>query len=282
MQDHLSYSSINTYHLCPRSWRMRYVDKAQTPSASALVFGGAFHDTLEAAIGALALGKVNPSETAWLLQLWSEKWQAKLAQEQVAWGEDSPEELAALGARMLGGKLDVSGAGPNRTETMPQFLSKIVPMVDNDKPMIERKIKLRVPGVPVPVIGYIDIVCADGVPGDFKTSDKPWYADRAHDELQPLFYLAALAQAGTPVPSSRFRYYIFTKTQKPRAQIIGTKRTIAEMLWLFEHIKDTWEAIQTGVFPTRAEAFMCRPHQKPDGTFNKYYCEHWQMCRGKE
>ena len=288
MLDHLSYSSINTYHLCPRSWRLRYVDKVRTPSASALVFGGAFHDTLEAAIGALALDKVSVSEIAWLLKLWSEKWQAKLASEQVAWGENSPEELAILGARMLGGKLDVSGAGPNRVETMPQFLSKIVPMMVDAKPdfagvepAIERKISLSVPGVPVSIIGYIDIITADGVPGDFKTSDKAWYADKANDELQPFFYLAALAQAGTPVPDGKFYYYIFTKTQKPKAQILVVKHTVAEMLWLFEYIKDTWEAIQAGVFPTRGGTFKCRPHQKPDGTFNKYYCEHWQVCRGR-
>jgi len=278
MPDHLSYSSINTYHLCPRSWRMRYVDKVQTPSASALVFGGAFHDTLEAAISVLAQGKVSASETAWLLQLWSEKWQAKLSQEQVAWNEEMPEELAALGARMLGGKLDVSGAGPNRTESMPQFLSKIVPMmVDMNpdfagmEPAIERKIELRVPGVSVPVIGYIDIICADGVPGDFKTSAKAWYADKAHDELQPTFYLAALAQAGMPVPDGKFRYYVFTKTKQPKAQIIETKRTPSQLLWLFEVIAETWQAIQANAFPPNPCTWKCSPQ----------FCEFFSLCRGR-
>lgn len=271
MQDHLSHSSINTYLLCPRSWRMRYVDKVQTPSASALVFGGAFHDTVETALSAVAQGETSPLATSWLLKLWSEKWQAKIAKEQVAWGDESPEELAALGARMLGNKLEVSGAGPNRIETMPQFLSKIVPMMDDDKPAIERKIELRVPGVPVPVIGYIDIVCADGVPGDFKTASRAWYADKAHEEMQPVFYLAALAQMGMPVPDGKFRYYIFTKAQKPKAQIIETKRTPSQLLWLFEVISETWQAIQASSFPPNPCTWKCSPA----------YCEYWQMCRGK-
>jgi len=272
MLDHLSYSSINQWHLCPRGWRLKYVDKVQTPSGSALVFGGAFHDTLEAAIGALALGHVNSSETAWLLQLWSEKWQAKIAKEQVAWGGGSPEELAALGARMLGNKLEVSGSGPNRVETMPQFLAKIVPMMDGDKPMIERKIELRVPGVPIPVIGYIDIITADGVPGDFKTAAKAWYADKAHEEMQPTYYLAALAQMGMPVPDGKFRYYVFTKAQKPKAQIIETQRSASDMLWLFEVIVETWQAIQAGSFPPNPCTWKCSPQ----------YCGYWQTCGGKE
>jgi len=278
MRDHLSYSSINTYHLCPRSWRLRYIDKVKTPSASALVFGGAFHDTLEAAISALAQGKVNPSETAWLLKLWSEKWQAKIAQEQVAWGDDSPEELAALGARMLGNKLEVSGSGPNRVETMPQLLSKIVPMMVDMKPdfagvepAIERKIELRVPGVSVPVIGYIDIICADGVPGDFKTSAKAWYADKAHEDLQPTYYLAALAQMGQPVPDNKFRYYVFTKAKQPKAQIIETKRTPSQLLWLFEVIAETWQAIQANAFPPNPCTWKCSPQ----------FCEFFSLCRGR-
>lgn len=270
--NHLSYSSISTYHLCPRSWRYHYVDKVKTPTATSLAFGGAFHDTIEAAISALAQGKASSTETAWLLQLWSEKWQAKIASEQVAWGEETPESLAALGARMLGNSLEVSGGGPNRTETMPEFLSKIVPMMVESQPMIEQKISLSVPGVPVPIIGYIDIITADGVPADFKTAAKAWYADKALGELQPTYYLAALMQAGMPVPDNKFRYIIFTKTKQPKAQIIETKRTDGEILWLFEVIADTWQAIQAGSFPPNPCGWKCDPQ----------WCDYWKMCRGKE
>lgn len=266
MINHLSYSSISAYHLCPSAWKRRYIDKVQTPTATALVFGGAFHDTIEAFIEARALG-----QDANLPDLWAAKWADKLARErEIDWGDDNADDLQALGLRMLG-KLAVSGSGPNRTETAAQFLGKIMPRMNGDKPEIERKVSLSVPGVPVPVIGYIDIVTVDGIPGDFKTAARAWYADKAHSELQPTFYLAALAQMGEPVPDGKFRYYCFTKTKSPKAQILETKRTAAEMLWLFELIRETWQAIKAGVFPPCPVTWKCSPK----------YCDYWPQCRGR-
>jgi len=264
--DHLSYSSINTYHLCPNAWKKRYIDKVRTPTATALVFGSAFHATVEAYIEAKATG-----QDADLATLWPEKWAAKLERERsIDWGDDDPDDMQALGLRMCG-KLDVSGGGKNRTETATEFLGKIVPRMNGGKPEIERKVSLSVPGVPVPVIGYIDIVTADGVPADFKTASRAWYANKAHDELQPTFYLAALAQMGEPVPDGKFRYYVFTKTKSPKAQILETERTPGQMLWLFELIRETWQAIEAGVFPSNPTGWKC----------SEKYCDYWPMCRGR-
>jgi len=262
---HLSYSSINTYHLCPSAWKRHYIDKVPTPTATALVFGSAFHATVEEAIKIMTGGK-----DVDLLGLWTTTWDRKVAQEgAIDWGDDTPADLHELGTRMLG-KLDVSGSGANRKEMAGEFLSKIVPMMNNGKPVIERKVSLSVPGVPIPVIGYIDIITADGVPSDFKTASRAWYKSKADEELQPTFYLAALAQMGEPVPDGKFRYYIFTKAKSPKAQILETSRTAGEMLWLFELIRQTWQAIEAGVFPSNPTTWKCNPK----------YCDYWNMCRG--
>ena len=138
-----------------------------TPTATALVFGSAFHATIEEAIKVMADGK-----DVDLPMLWATKWDQKVAQEgAIDWGDETPADLHELGTRMLG-KLDVSGSGANRKEMASEFLSKIVPLMNNGKPAIERKISLSVPGVPIPVIGYIDIITADGVPSDFKTASR--------------------------------------------------------------------------------------------------------------
>jgi len=281
---HLSYSSINTYHLCPSAWKRHYIDKVQTPTATALVFGSAFHATVEAYIrmknleqGIMEIGDNQTRERLKglddadsLLAWWGLQWAAKLEKEpNIDWGDETPEALADLGAKMLG-KLDVSGSGANRKEMAGEFLSKIVPMMNNGKPVIERKVSLSVPGVPIPVIGYIDIITADGVPSDFKTASRAWYKSKADEELQPTFYLAALAQMGEPVPDGKFRYYIFTKAKSPKAQILETSRTAGEMLWLFELIRQTWQAIEAGVFPSNPTTWKCNPK----------YCDYWNMCRG--
>jgi len=262
---HLSHSSINTYHLCPSAWKRHYIDKVQTPTATALVFGSAFHAAVEEAIKIMADGK-----DVDMPMLWATKWDQKVAQEgAIDWGDDTPASLHELGTRMLG-KLAISGGGANRTETAAEFLSKIVPLMNNGKPVIERKVSLSVPGVPIPVIGYIDIITADGVPCDFKTASRAWYASKADEELQPTFYLAALAQMGQPVDGGKFRYYIFTKAKSPKAQILETSRSAGQMLWLFELIRQTWQAIEAGVFPSNPTTWKCNPK----------YCDYWNMCRG--
>jgi len=271
MIDHLSYSSINAYHYCARSWRYHYIDKVPAPTAPALIFGGAFHNAIEAFIEACALGKACAEDTPALLKLWSDRWQEKLDRERdIDWSNDGPDELAALGAKMLS-KLTVTGNGPKREMATAEFLSQIVPRVTDGKPEIERRIELHVPGVPVPIIGYIDIITADGVPCDFKTASRSWYGDKADGEMQPTFYLAALAQAGEPVPDGKFRYYVFTKTKSPKAQIIETSRTASDMFWLFEMVQETWKSIEAGSFAPNPTGWKC----------SEKYCQYWPICRGR-
>lgn len=41
MVDYLSYSSVSTYLLCPKSWQFRYIDKVSVPTSPNLIFGSA-------------------------------------------------------------------------------------------------------------------------------------------------------------------------------------------------------------------------------------------------
>jgi len=129
-----------------------------------------------------------------------------------------------------------------------------------------------VPGVPLPVIGYIDLMTADGVPGDFKTSRNRWTQGDAEGEIQPLVYLAALHQAGRPVAGNRFRHYVITKTKKPEVQVIEHRHTMMEIFWLFELIRRVWRGIEAEVFPVNPNAWLC----------SSRYCAYWTQCRGRK
>ena len=272
MIKHLSYSSINLYLTCSRAWRFRYVDKVKMPVAVALSFGSAFHNAIEKYIR-----HQDPTITERGIlvdEFFAETWKAQLAREQqVDFGKESSESMARLGQRMLGTECEVTGGGPNRKiPNASAFLNGIVPMIDDNGPVIEKKITLWVPGVSVPIIGYIDLITQDGVPCDFKTSGKAWWAAKAHDQLQPSFYLAALNQMRQSTQGGKFRYYIFTKTKKPKIQIINTERTFNHLLWLMMLIVDVWHGIQAGVFPpTGPGSWKC----------SAKFCEFWKMCRGK-
>jgi len=252
--DHLSYSSISSYLLCPRAWRFHYLDKIQVPTAPALVFGSAFHKTIEEHIKTVfATGRVP------VVDRWQRHWNDQLERNpEIAWGTDSAESLCNTGIRML---------------TAPDVASLIDALKPLDEPhSIERRVELHVPGVSIPIIGYIDMLEHDGVPADFKTSARAWNAKKARSEMQPVFYLAALNQAGYDLnPDLRFRHYVFTKTKNPKAQIWETTRTVGEFFWLFGLIRDVYDAIVSGVFPPNPGTWKC----------SQKYCEYWPMCRGK-
>ena len=77
------------------------------------------------------------------------------------------------------------------------------------------------------MVGYIDVITADGIPGDFKTSARTWTVDKALNETQPLFYLAALNQIGVREVNLRFRHYVFVKTKTPQFQVIEHSHTMS-------------------------------------------------------
>jgi len=243
--DHLSYSSISMYLACPESWRRKYIAKEPTVSSPALVFGSAIHNTVEQYV------QVGGD----LLSIWSEKWAGQMEKEggNVLWGMDNPETHFNEGVRILS---DKAIAGQIAVIKAKQ---------------IERKVELRVPGVPIPIVGYIDIIAADGIPGDFKTSAKSWTNGRAADELQPLFYLAALNQAGETIKDGKFRHYVIVKTKTPKMDVFENTHNMKEIFFLFDLIRRVWEAIEKESFPLNPTGWKCNPA----------YCDFWSQCRGR-
>lgn len=251
MINRLSYSSINLYLTCPEHWRRKYIERQPQPSTPALIVGSAFHGTVERAV----------VEGAALAALWPEVWAAKLEADgaNVEWGADTPEQHFNDGLRLVS------------ADPVQAMVKGIRPRIDAQGHFIEREISIEVPGVSVPIIGYIDIVTEDGVPGDFKTSKTRWSQSDAESEIQPLFYLAALHQAGIPSPGNRFRHFVVTKTKEPTATVIEHSHAWDEVFWLYELIRQVWRGIEGGVFPPNPNAWLC----------SQKWCGYWGQCRGK-
>jgi len=260
--EHLSYSSISSYLLCPRAWRFHYLDQIETPTSPALIFGSAFHETVE---DWLATRICEDMGDIPLVDFWQRQWKMQLernADRGINWGKDNPEAMNNLGIRMFSDPDTVA------------LVDSLQPLVIEEQVQIERKVTLQVPGVPVPVIGYVDMIEQDGVPCDFKTSARSWSQKQANEQMQPAFYLAALNQFGYPLAQDNggytFRYYTFIKTKTPKCQIWGTTRTAQDLFWLFGLIADVWHGIEGGVFPPNPGTWKCGPR----------YCDYWDICRG--
>lgn len=259
--EHLSHSSVNTYLMCPKSWEFRYIKKPRVPVSVALPFGTAIHKAIQTYIAAKAEGHaVKP-----LVDLWPDSWQGALNEprnkDNIRW-DKTYDHYTDLGASMLSAP-DVVAA-----------VEDIEPMMGVlETPRIEQRITFQVPGVPVPVIGYIDLIEADGVPVDLKTASRKWSKGKEHSEMQADFYLLGLNYEGYDLnPNLQFRYYIFTKTKSPTCQILDTVRCWSDLLFTMKVIKEVWEAIQAGAFPPNPTGWKC----------SAKYCEYWSFCRGKE
>lgn len=251
MIDHLSYSSISSYLYCGRSWAFKYLDKIPTLTSPELVFGSAFHGTIESFL--------TPGSAQTLSDLWMQNWAKQTESQTVDWGTGTPESFCNEGIRILSHPV------------IQQGILSIGPGTDEVGVKIERKVELHVPGVPLPIMGYIDIITEDGTPCDFKTSKTSWTVDKALNETQPLFYLAALNQAGIQTPGWRFRHFIFVKTKTPQFQKIEHVHNPAQLMWLFEMIRRVWKAIEGKHFPMNPTGWKCSPN----------YCEYWSLCRGQ-
>lgn len=251
--NHLSYSSISAWLMCPRSWKYKYVEKIPTPTSPALIFGSAIHDTVEEYIG-------ETEQRYSLAELWPFKWQAQLEKnETTAWDDDTPEGLHNEGLQLL--------SSPD----IVKVVDALTCMVDEQGPCIERKVELRVPDVPIPIIGYIDLITSDNIPTDFKTSARSWGADKAQNEIQPLFYLAALIQAGINTHNLRFRHIVFVRTKVPQVQVIESEFTFGNVFWLLEMVSHVWAAIRENHFPCNPLAWSC----------SEKWCSYWSLCRGR-
>jgi len=222
MIDHLSFSSISKYLKCHRQWKHKYIDGWEEKTGDALLFGSAWHEMIKIEMDKELSNGSSPWVQAFNNQL---------------------EKIDAHGDWFI--DLDILGQKMLSVESIQETIKSLKPMPES----VEKKIELHIPGVEIPIIGYIDMI-EDGtmIPIDFKTAARKWAVNRADTELQATFYIAALEQAGLIELPHTFRYIIFTKTSKPTVQILDTVRTAADIFELHEMVNDVWSAIKLEAF----------------------------------
>jgi len=268
--DHLSNSSVSQWLMCPRSWKFGRVDQVPHKTATNLVFGSAFHDAVEDRVRSNAIEPKRP-----LIKCWSAAWSNQLIENDnganIEWGDKTASEMNYLGRSML--------AAPS----IRNMVDSIRPMMVVDErgweladasckrphPLIEKLVELRIPGIDIPLIGYVDVITNDAIPGDLKTASRRWSQSKADKEMQATLYLAALEQMGFERnPKREFRYYVFTKTNKPAAQVITTTRTQKQIDWTLQAVRDVYDAIKKGVFPPNNTGWKC----------GDKWCEFYEHC----
>ena len=134
--EHLSASSITTFLRCPRQWQDKYIRGNRGPSNSALMLGSAVHLGLSRAL------KGEDPGSFWLETLKENP--------EVDWSKMAPDKCAEWAVKLLYLYYETIGKHLNVTDT-------------------EVEVLIEIPGMDIPVIGFIDILTDDRVV-DVKTT----------------------------------------------------------------------------------------------------------------
>jgi hypothetical protein len=134
--EHLSASSVNLFHRCPRQWEDKYVFGNRGPSSSALIIGSTVHTLLNKSFSGETTYVKDNIQTIF----------DQIVEEtdgEIVW-RDKPDTALQIAERMFYAYMDRIGSG--------------LPVVAT-----EEEFSIQVPGCPIPVVGYVDIRCKDRV-----------------------------------------------------------------------------------------------------------------------
>jgi len=131
--EHLSASSISLFLRCPRQWQEVYIRGIRGSSSSSLVIGSAVHLGLSRLLLGQEVGN-----------FFEESMQSALQEnEEVIW-KDKPEAAKKWAEKMLW----------NYYEKVGKFLDVV---------STEQEILVEIPGVDIPLLGYVDIETSRGI-----------------------------------------------------------------------------------------------------------------------
>lgn len=221
---HLSASSIATYQECPLAFYGRYI--AHWPES---------HPPMM--VTAMALGRVVHSA----LEAHHQGLDAVVALCE-AWGK--------LGHPMPSGYFA-------KALELTRLYTSTEPRDPRD--VTEQKFRLEVPGVPVPIIGYID--CQRGlVVKEFKTTGSAtwWTQERADSALQVTIYSMHVAKQNHGGQASAEIHVLSHRDNDYTHTVLHTTRNKADQEEGREIIRSVWAKIQDGELNAVCKSGSCR------------------------
>ena len=164
--EHLSASSIAQFMTCPEAFRLERIAKIPKRRFLDGFIGSVHHDTIEENFRQkIETGNDQTYEQA--EGVYKYKWHEELEKGEPQWTEH-PERVEELGLKML-----------------KTFHTAVAPTI---KPIaVEQRFEERVPGLPLPVVGYIDVE-EERLIDEFKTSKQAVKSPKPNWRFQGLIY----------------------------------------------------------------------------------------------
>ena len=185
---HLSVSQLNMFLRCERSYQQSYILEDKAPANSDTILGSAVHGAIQFA---LTHRDFDPVEAGGYFMEYTWPNTIEDQEREIDWHSDDPEALRIRGSLMV--------------ET---YVRQVAPRIEVSE--IEKRFELHLPAVPVPIVGFIDIVQTGTRPAiDIKTSGK------AQNTILPGWLLQG--RVYQLVTESPVEWHVLTKQAQPQA-----------------------------------------------------------------
>lgn len=242
---HLSASAINDYTECGLLFKLGRIDKVPmefTPDA--LEFGSAIHKVLAVFYEEKMIG--NRLSSKELCDLFETHWEkAAASHPDMKYGKGKSFSLLRTQGKELLGAYH---------QSLPDDPYTVL--------AVEEYFEFCIPGLDVPLIGYIDLMEEDEsgaiVITDWKTAAKAYTFDEVNKNFQLTLYAMAMKSNGFADREVLCKFDCLLKTKVPRFEQYYTVRGREDELRAITRINQTWEAITKGVFTPNDTSWKCK------------------------
>lgn len=245
----ISLSQVNTYLGCALKYRFQYVDKIPRPwRVAAMAFGTSIHAAVEWFHRERMDGPA-PSLEA-VLQVFEADWYAQNTEPLVFSEKESKDSLSQKAAAML--EIYIAASDGPAPAAVEQFFE-----LDLADPETGEVFDIRLRGV-------IDLIEEDDVLVDLKTAGRTLESGGLERHLQLSTYALAFYLRTGVIP--KLRLDMLLKTAKPRLERHETTRTVEDLSWTAQLIKEVTSAIET-------------EHFFPNPSWRCSECEYFAHCQ---
>jgi putative RecB family exonuclease len=244
-QPHLSASSIGEYVECSLLYRFGRIDRLPMEfKAEALEFGTCIHRILE---------------QFYCARMINEKMLLK----------DIHQIFETIWKGIAENNDDIRYSGDNDYKSLLMYGKDLLTAWYNKLPddgftilAIEEAFSFTLPGIPIPIIGAMDLVEEDSagtiIITDFKTSGRAYSKDEVDQNQQLTMYQIAAKRNGYDDREILLRFDTLIKTKTPKFEQYWTTRSELDERRLIKKAAMVWDGISKGIFIPNDLSWKCK------------------------
>lgn len=247
----LSPSAVRLLQLCGEAFRRRYVEGERTSFGLPAAIGNATHRAAEHSLTSKRDLDELPSKEE------VQDVTADAFTEQLSNPEFEDKDIKSTA--------DLSAGKDMAISLSELHLGELAPIVQPE--IIEQRMEIEIPGYPLKLVGYADVVEVDGTVRDLKTRGRKPKETDADDDIGLAWYAMQVEVLhGAPPPALALD--VLVKKKKPEAITVHTKPEEGHAP-LLRRIERATKVVQAGAYmPAEPGHWKC----------SEKFCDYWHDC----